>query len=148
MSQTEDIDRDIEELDRALQQLELVQRRVEAVRSRLRRREQQRPKQSNQQRTSHVPVREVEVVTNHIRNERVHTRNETNPNDAVLPNSDLFIGDTVRIDNPRDFQQDTGTVVGSQGRFVEVRTQNRNIVRRIPKNLTLLSRGTNPQEYN
>ena len=139
MSQTEDLERDIEELERALEQLDLVHQCVEAIRSRLRRREQRRPRQGSQRRTRRIPERDAEVLTERTCEQRSHTRE-----DQVHPSVELRVGDMVRIDNPREFQQDSGTVVGFQGRFIEVRTQNRNIVRRIPRNLTLLRRGTNP----
>ena len=105
MSQSENLQRFIEEIERTLEQLEIEQQRVEAVTSRLRRREQRRPRRASQRRTRLIPDRDTESVAEHIRDDRAHTHDET-----ALPSSDLCIGDTVRIDNSRDFKQDTEVV--------------------------------------
>ena len=108
---------DIEELERALQQLQLAQQRVETVRTRLQRRA-----------TAHATIWII----------------ARRP--PVFPNTNLRVGDTVRILNPRTWQQHQGVIVGTTGIYVQVRTRNRSIVRRIPRNLELLSRGDeNPQ---
>ena len=59
---------------------------------------------------------------------------------SLFPNGSFHQGDHVRIWNPRDFQQPVGLVFGISGRFILVRTPNGEIVRRIERNLTLLSR--------
>ena len=108
---------DIKELNQAIQQLQLAQQRVEAVRTRLQHRAR-----------AHITI---VIITRRP---------------PVFPNTNLRIGDTVRILNPRTWQQHQGTIIGTSGIYVEVRTRNRSVVRRIPRNLELISRGDeNPQ---
>ena len=103
---------DIEELKQVLQQLQLAQQRVKTVRARLQHR-------ARAHATIGIIARRPQV----------------------FPNTNLRVGDTVRILNPRTWQQHQGVIVGTTGIYVQVRTRNRSIVRRIPQNLELLSRG-------
>ena len=110
---------DIQHLSNALEQLRLAQTNVNAVLERIRTREQ-----SNQ------------LVSQQTGERATERRRKT-----VHPLSSLYIGDKVRINKPREDQQNTGVVFGStRSALVRVRTPNGQEVKRLTKNLILIQR--------
>ena len=111
----------ISDLTEALRQLDLAQERVNQAIRRIRRDER------------------VEISPH--RNE---PRNSQEQDYCSLPNTNLRVGDQVRIINRNRGQQSHGAIVGATTRetFINVRTPNGNIVRRASNNLQLLSNTT------
>lgn len=125
----------IRELAEALRQVDLAQDRVTAVLQRLTREETRRINLAPNPRASGRRVRAVHTVP-----EDQDAESE-NHEPFVLPNSNLRVGDRVRIINPGAQQQDRGIIVGPARRrgFVLVRTANGDIILRIPRNLQVIS---------
>ena len=94
---------DIQDLSSALQQLRLAQTNVNTVLARIRTREQH-----------------ITPVLQQSGERAVERRRKT-----VHPLSNLYIGDRVCINKPREHQQNTGAVFGStRSALVRVRTPN------------------------
>lgn len=105
---------DITDLTEALRQLDLAQERVNQVIRRIRRNER------------------VEVPP-HCNEQRNSQEQDYRP----LPNTNLRVGDQVRILNPNRGQQSHGALVGAttRGTFVNILTTNGNILRRASKSI-------------
>ena len=110
---------DIQDLSNALEQLRLAQINVNRVLERIRTREQ----------PESTPQQEAGGGATEVRRRTVH------------PFSNLYIGNRVRINKPREDQQNTGVVFGStRSALVRVRTPNGQEVKRLTKNLTSIQR--------
>ena len=108
----------IQDLSNALEQLRLAQANVDGVIARIR--------------TRGEPQQQAGVRVTERRKRSVH------------PLSNLCVGDRVRINKPKDNQQDIGVVFGStRSALIRVRTPNGQEVKRLTKNLTVIQRHKN-----
>jgi len=105
----------IDRLSQALQQLNLAESNLRQVINDINRQDQNIPETVHQARRQ---------------------RNQRRP--RVLPYSRIRLGDRVHITNPSENQQPEGEVIGATiGGYIRVRTDNGNVVRRFPRNLTV-----------
>jgi len=111
----------IDRLSQALQQLNLAESNLRQVIDDINQQDQRRNTDQNIPETVHQARRQ--------RNQR---------RSRVLPYSRIRLGDRVHIINPSKNQQSEGEVIGATiGGYIRVRTDNGNIVRRFPRNLTV-----------
>jgi len=120
----------VSELDLAFRDLDILHSRIRSVRAAL----------AHRRRSSSAGV------SSHSLPVAILVPNDDPPQAIVVspPREPLFTGgiicysDSVRILNPRPFQQDTGVASHSRGHFIYVRTPNGSEVHRYEKNLLLL----------
>jgi len=111
----------IQRLSEALQQLNLAESNLRQVIEDINQQDQGNNGNQNPTDTGHRARRQ--------RNQR---------RSRVLPYSRIRLGDRVFIVNPSEHQQAEGEVIGATiGGYIRVRTDNGNVVRRFPRNLTV-----------
>jgi len=135
-------DSDLRELNSALQQLRINESRVTEIINRLQRADSNTEGAATGRRNHTTPARveEEDTYPPDFTSKQRGTR--------IVPTSTLRYGDRVVIRNPNAGQQKKGIAVGTSKKrlYILVRTTpNRDIVKRIPANLKLVS---NPNEWN
>ena len=120
----------VSELDLAFRDLDILHSRIRSVRAAL----AHRRRSSSAGVSSHsLPV--AILVPNDDPPQAIVV---SPPREPLLTGGIICYGDSVRILNPRPFQQDKGVASHSRGRFIYVRTPSGSEIHRYEKNLLLL----------
>jgi len=112
----------IERLSQALQQLNLAESNLRQVIEDINQQDQGNNRNQNPTNTGH----------------RARIQRNQRRSRVLLPYSRIRLGDRVLIVNPSEHQQAEGEVIGATiGGYIRIRTDNGNVVRRFPRNLTV-----------
>ena len=91
-----------------------------------------------QQQIINTQIKSVKNTIETIKGEKESKHYITNKS-TKFKGSRLSIGDKVQIKNPKQHQQNTGTIIGQTNTgYARVRTKNGSIIRRLPFNLIKL----------
>ena len=81
-----------------------------------------------------------EVKETRKRIEKLDNQKQNTIKEEVVPGSSLYIGDKVRITNPKPGQDDKGEVCGATiNGLIKLKSETEAVIRRLPKNLKKLT---------